>query len=126
MTQVFSPFALPSIRLEGFCPKFYFKKVVPKKNIPNRTENPILQDKRFIQSHQNDLINQNNTNNNTNTSNSNNTNTSFEQSFTNSFEASFAKNHESSFEQSLNQNPSPIPKDLSVTETDTETQIHFE
>ena len=97
MTQIASPFAIPCIRFNGLCPTFYFKKPVTKKIIPNRNGNPILQDKRFIQAKQNDLKNdQMNQVNDVKIDNENKENN--------------IENEQKSF----------------VTETPTETQIHFE
>ena len=95
MTQIASPFAIPCIRFNGLCPTFYFKRPVTKKIIPNRNENPILQDKRFIEAKQNDLKNDQ-MNQSVNDENNN------------------IKNNDANEQKSF------------VTETPTETQIHFE
>ena len=120
MNQIASPFAIPCIRFNGLCPTFYFKRPITKKIIPNRNENPIMKDKKFIEAHENDIKN---------------TPTQSPSQFISSeINLTNDKNERNDKNDLNNQNKNSANSSQNyhseqnsfVTETPTETQIHFE
>ena len=122
MNQIASPFAIPCIRFNGLCPTFYFKRPITKKIIPNRNENPIMKDKKFIEAHENDIKNtptQSPSQFISNSSEINLTNDKNERNDKNDLNNQNKNSANSSQNYHSEQNSF-------VTETPTETQIHFE
>ena len=48
MSEIVQPKAIPCFSFRNFCPTFRFKRLVKRESVPTRDQNPILNDKKFI------------------------------------------------------------------------------